>query len=92
MIASLLSTIVPSRSRRTPANECLSIGAVNPASFPSVEDMMTCPRYDAVNGSCVYIEGFFSMAPVSGSSLLMTNNKRFRTGSGRGQSVRNMDI
>lgn len=41
VIASLLSTSVPSRSRRTPAKVCLSIGAVNAGCFPS-EDMMSC--------------------------------------------------
>ena len=41
MIASLLSTSVPSRSRRTPAKVCLSIGAVNAGCLLS-EDMMSC--------------------------------------------------
>lgn len=38
MIASVLSTMVPSRSSRTPVNECLSIGAVNVALITSCSD------------------------------------------------------
>lgn len=83
MIASLLSTSVPSRSRRTPAKVCLSIGAVNAGCLLS-EDMLSCflkkwrgRRVGLCGAKCAYVCTTYSIRKIKESEFFGSLLKAF---------------